>query len=92
MRHQNLFEALQNVCGFTAIESDMLEIINAYEKDLKLQQSDISGQLGYSEREVDFAYLVGVFNAVGIDGLHKEIERLKGLGKKPHDIIIAARM
>jgi antirestriction protein ArdC len=47
--------------------------------------------LRYSEREIDFAYLAGVFNVSGIDGLQKEIERLKGLGKNPHDIIIAAR-
>lgn len=52
---------------------------------------DISGKLRYSEREIDFAYLAGVFNVSGIDGLQKEIERLKGLGKNPHDIIIAAR-
>ena len=45
----------------------------------------------YSEREIDFAYLAGVFNVSGIDGLQKEIERLKGLGKNPHDLIIAAR-
>ena len=52
---------------------------------------DFSGSLRYSEREIDFAYLAGVFNVSGIDGLQKEIERLKGLGKNPHDIIIAAR-
>lgn len=52
---------------------------------------DVSGSLHYSEREIDFAYLAGVFNVSGIDGLQKEIERLKVLGKNPHDIIIAAR-
>lgn len=51
----------------------------------------VSGSLRYSEREIDFAYLAGVFNVSGIDGLQKEIERIKGLGKNPHDIIIAAR-
>jgi hypothetical protein len=51
----------------------------------------VSGSLRYSEREIDFAYLAGVFNVSGIDGLQKEIERLKGLGKNPHDIIIATR-
>lgn len=30
---QNLFEALQNVCDFIALESDMTEIVNAVEKD-----------------------------------------------------------
>jgi hypothetical protein len=33
MRDQNLFEALQNVCNFTALESDMDEIKRAIEKD-----------------------------------------------------------
>lgn len=47
----------------------------------------VSGLLRFSEREVDFAYLCGVFNTSGIDGMHKEIQRLKELGKEPHDII-----
>ena len=49
----------------------------------------VSGSLRFSEREVDFAYLCGVFNTSGIDGLHTEIQRLKELGKEPHDIIEA---
>ncbi len=49
------------------------------------------GSLRFSEREVDFAYLCGVFNTSGIDGLHNEIQRLKELGKEPHNIIEAGR-
>lgn len=49
----------------------------------------VSGSLRFSEREVDFAYLCGVFNTSGIDGLHNEVQRLKELGKEPHDIIEA---
>ena len=45
----------------------------------------------YTEQEIDFAYLAGVFNASGIDGLYNEIQRLKSLGKNPHDIIIEGR-
>ena len=52
---------------------------------------DVSDSLRFSEREVDFAYLCGVFNTSGIDGLHNEIQRLKELGKEPHDIIEACR-
>lgn len=52
---------------------------------------DVSGSLRFSEREVDFAYLCGVFNTSGIDGLHTEIQRLKELGKEPHNIIEACR-
>jgi hypothetical protein len=51
----------------------------------------VSGSLHFTEREIDLAYLAGVLNVSGIDGLQKEIERLKGLGKKPHDIIIEGR-
>jgi len=56
-----------------------------------LNISDVSGSLRFSEREVDFAYLCGVFNTSGIDGLHNEIQRLKEIGKEPHDIIEACR-
>ena len=45
----------------------------------------------YTEQEIDFAYLAGVFNVSGIDGLYNEIQRLKSLGKNPHDIIIEGR-
>ncbi|HJY63845.1 MAG TPA: hypothetical protein VJ455_06795 [Ignavibacteria bacterium] len=31
--NQNLFNALQNVAGFTALQSDMQEIIDAVDKD-----------------------------------------------------------
>jgi hypothetical protein len=33
MTNQKLFEALKRVCGFTALESDMFEIIRAVEAD-----------------------------------------------------------
>lgn len=45
----------------------------------------------YTEQEIDFAYLAGVFNVSGIDGLYNEIQRLKSLGKHPHDIINEGR-
>lgn len=52
---------------------------------------DVSGSLSFSEHEIDFAYLCGVFNTSGIDGLHNEIQRLKELGKEPHNIIEACK-
>jgi hypothetical protein len=61
------------------------------EQNQPLQQPLVSGSLRFSERDVDFAYLCGVFNVSGIDGLHKEIQRLKEIGKEPHDIIDACR-
>lgn len=51
----------------------------------------VSGSLRFSEHEIDFAYLCGVFNVSGIDGLHNEIQRLRELGKEPHNIIEACR-
>ena len=41
----------------------------------------------FTANSVDAAYLLGVFNVSGIDGLYKEIQRLKQLNIKPHEII-----
>lgn len=49
---------------------------------------ELCSKYKYTEREIDLSYIVGVFNVAGIDGLKKEIDRLKGLGKNPHDIIL----
>jgi hypothetical protein len=43
------------------------------------------------DNDIDIAYLTGVFNVVGLDGLDKEIERLKTIGKHPHDIFNGLR-
>ena len=58
MAYQNLFEALQNVCGFTALESDMFEIINAYEKD-KAEQDAYKRSIDDKGRsiELDISFL-----------------------------------
>jgi len=42
----------------------------------------------FTANDIDGAYLLGVFNASGIDGLADELKRLKELGRKPHEIII----
>ena len=67
--------------GYT-MEHAESELLNLFSVSLSLR---------FSESEVDFAYLCGVFNTSGIDGLHTEIQRLKELGKEPHDIIEACR-
>ena len=36
--------------------------------------------------DIDLAYCAGVFNTGGIDVLGKELERLKHIGRKPHQI------
>lgn len=56
--------------------------------DIKaLSIADVSGMLpDQTKRHIDLAYLTGVFNVSGIDGLQKELTRLKKIGKNPHDI------
>jgi len=55
-------------------------------KETKVNES-CSGMLpDQTKRHIDLAYLTGVFNVVGIDGLQKELTRLKEIGKNPHDI------
>lgn len=55
--------------------------------DIKaLSIADVSGMLpDQTKRHIDLAYLTGVFNVSGIDGLQKELTRLKEIGKNPHD-------
>ncbi len=56
--------------------------------DIKaLSIADIIGMLSdQMKRHIDLAYLTGVFNVSGIDGLQKELTRLKEISKNPHDI------
>jgi len=41
----------------------------------------------FTTNDIDGAYLLGVFNVSGLDGLGKEIKRLKKLEVMPHMII-----
>ncbi len=43
--------------------------------------ADVS--VSFTANDVDGAYLLGVFNVSGIDGLQKEISRIKELGLNP---------
>jgi hypothetical protein len=43
-------------------------------------------ELKYSANDIDGAYLIGVFNSSGIDGLDKELKRIKEMGILPHQI------
>lgn len=45
----------------------------------------------FSINDIDLMYLTGVFNSVGLDGLLNEIQRLKGLNKKPHDLFSSSK-
>jgi len=44
-------------------------------------------RLSFSANDVDGAYLLGVFNTSGLDGLGDEIKRLKELGMNPSQLI-----
>lgn len=53
-----------------------------------------NNQLQFTKNEIDFAYLVGAFNAGGINALNKELNRvkeLKELKKELSDMIITSR-
>ena len=45
----------------------------------------------FTANDIDGAYLLGVFNSVGLDGLGEEIKRLKTLKVLPHHIIMACK-
>lgn len=56
MAYQNLFETLQRVCGFIALESDMSEIINAYKRDMAAQktQEGSNESLELDDKTIEF--------------------------------------
>jgi len=47
MTNQKLFEALERVCGFTALETDMAEIIKAVEADKMPMTEEHKNSIGY---------------------------------------------
>lgn len=62
-------------------ESNLVHDIKA------LSIADVSGMLpDQTKQYIDLAYLTGVFNVSGVDGLQQELTRLKEIGKNPHDI------
>lgn len=40
----------------------------------------------YTRDQINLAYLTGVFNVSGIDGLKTELDRLRNIKKEPCDI------
>lgn len=63
-----------------SFKNDKININTALTDIVKLQTNK------FSDRDIDFVYLIAVFNVSGIDGLHNEIQRLKKLGKEPHQM------
>ena len=47
----------------------------------------VSGSLHFTANDVDGAYLLGVFNTTGLDGLAKELARLKELKMNPSTML-----
>lgn len=88
-KHPKLTEFIQEMANTGRAPREWTSFL--YTLNQALRTHDANGSLRFSEREVDLAYLCGVFNASGIDGLYTEIQRLKELGKEPHDIIEACR-
>lgn len=58
---------------------------------VEIDETPIVRGQAYTKNELDFIYCAGVLNAAGMDGLRKELDRLKDIGKCPHDIIVEAR-
>ncbi len=67
------------------------EFINSFKyKELMQVKNDVvlaDVKHRFSANDVDRAYLLGVFNVSGIDGLQNELNRLKQLEINPNQII-----
>jgi len=85
IREDKLKAAIQICLGGDDIYTEELEAKLVH--DIKaLSIADIKGMLpDQMKRHIDLAYLTGVFNVSGIDGLQKELTRLKEIGKDPHE-------
>lgn len=60
-RGLNLFEALENICGFIALESDMDEIVSAVEKDNlpmwnECEQEQVSKRFSSAEKMAEWLH------------------------------------
>ena len=53
------------------------DVLGSFYDDVKKHEVD-------SNNAIDAAYVLGVFNASGVDGLSVELKRLKELNTKPH--------
>jgi hypothetical protein len=84
----NLINDLKTYDRNDMLSDDGRNQLNEYEAiKQELSIADVSGMLpDQTKRYIDLAYLTGVFNVSGIDGLQKELTRLKDIGKNPHDI------
>ena len=58
---------------------------------ISVKKSFIDDEKKYTKRDLDFAYLMAVCNVSGMEGLQKEIDRLKKLGVEPSDIVDLAK-
>lgn len=52
--HQNLFNALIDICGFVALEQDVTEILKAIEQDK--QEAILNGWVPFNELKDDFEW------------------------------------
>lgn len=76
---------------YIGLESNIqfwLNHIDWYFEPIEIEDCEAkdSKETKYTPDDIDMAYCAGVFNTSGIDGLSKELERLKHIGRKPRDI------
>lgn len=55
------------------------------------QKEEIHLPIEEVNRIVDATYVTAVFNVVGIEGLTKELDRLKSINITPHELIYKLR-
>lgn len=84
-RREILLQAENNVL----IQNDMSNDITGLKNDLENLKLHIVGVTlpKYDKNNIDLMYLLGSFNTGGLDGLDKELKRLKELKMEPWQII-----
>lgn len=64
--------------GFISISKErLIKFLVDFQKEM----------LFWGNNDVDCAYIMGSFNTGGIDGLNKELKRLKDMNLKPHEVV-----
>ncbi len=64
---------------------EMATDLQSLDTGMRGEWIDVKPEVGkFSANDIDGAYLLGIFNVSGIDGLSKEIERIKEIGIMPH--------
>ena len=72
-------------------DDKILTSIYEIENVILKMTAESNSKYDWSDNDIDAAYLMGCINVGGIDGLSKELERLKEMGTNPHDAVRSIR-